>query len=142
MATDTITGGIRPVTLPNQFPPMPAITRILARFTRAELHGFIAVALDLADTLDGDADSEPDDQDEVQGDELDSSWIEWTTMRGAAKRVPNLLVGHEDDEDDDPAGQYDEDYYTGPRLPVKGAGCPVADPGGCEHDGREEEDGI
>ena len=39
-------------------PPMPAVARILARFERDQLAGFIAVALDLIDTLDGDADLE------------------------------------------------------------------------------------
>ena len=58
---------------PATFPtvaPMPAVARILARFERDQLAGFIAVALDLIDTLDGDADledegeAEPDDADE------------------------------------------------------------------------------
>ena len=35
-------------------PPMPAVARILARFERVQLAGFIAVAIDLLDTLDGD----------------------------------------------------------------------------------------
>ena len=39
-------------------PPMPAVARILARFEREQLAGFIAVALDLIDTLDGDPDFE------------------------------------------------------------------------------------
>lgn len=58
MAEAIITGGIRPVTLPNQFPPMPAVARILSRFDRKQLHGFIAVAIDLADAMDGDSDFE------------------------------------------------------------------------------------
>jgi hypothetical protein len=58
MAEAIITGGIRPVTLPNHFPPMPAVARILSRFDRRELHGFIAVAIDLADAMDGDSDFE------------------------------------------------------------------------------------
>jgi hypothetical protein len=32
-------------------------------------------------------------------------------------------------------GQYDEDYYTGPAMPDRGAGCPISDPG-------EYEDGF
>ena len=42
-------------------PPMPAVARILARFERDQLAGFIAVALDLLDTLDGPEDAEDDD---------------------------------------------------------------------------------
>ena len=42
-------------------PPMPAVARILARFEREQLAGFIAVALELIDTLDGDTDAEEDD---------------------------------------------------------------------------------
>ena len=41
--------------------PMPAVARILARFERDQLAGFIAVALDLLDTLDGPEDAEDDD---------------------------------------------------------------------------------
>lgn len=70
MATDPITGGFRPVTLPNQFPPMPAIARILSRFDRAQLEGFISVAIDLADAMDGDADDAEDD-DPAGGDIVD-----------------------------------------------------------------------
>ena len=50
--------------------PMPTVARILARFERDQLAGFIAVALDLIDTLDGDDDledegeAEPDDEPE------------------------------------------------------------------------------
>ena len=48
-------------------PPMPAVARILARFEREQLAGFIAVALDLIDTLDGNDDLE------ANGDEMDGS---------------------------------------------------------------------
>ena len=67
MATQPITGRVSafPAT-----PPMPAVARILARFEREQLAGFIAVALDLIDTLDGGPDhedegeAEPDDTNE------------------------------------------------------------------------------
>ena len=47
-------------------------------------------------------------------------------------------------EEDDPAGVHDEDgINTGTgALRGNGPGCPLADPGGCEHDGREPEDGF
>lgn len=46
------------------------VERVLSRFSRDELHGFVAVALDLLDLAAGDADREPD------GDELDGSTAE------------------------------------------------------------------
>lgn len=56
----------------------------------------------------------------------------------------DLIDGDCDLEDDDPCGQCDEDEInTGLRVSwangehPAGAGCPIADPGGCEHDGRE-----
>ncbi len=68
-------------------PPAPAVMAILSRFNREQLHGFIAVAIDLADAMDGNPDA----------------------------------------EDDDPAGQYDEDYYTGPAKAGYGPGCTISD---------------
>lgn len=53
--------------LPSRFPPTPAVLAILSRFDRKQLHGFIAVAIDLADALDGDTDIE------ANGDELDGT---------------------------------------------------------------------
>ncbi len=45
------------------FPAVPpaAISRVLATFDRAQLEGFIAVAIDLLDLADGDPDLEEDD---------------------------------------------------------------------------------
>lgn len=50
------------------FQPMPAVARILARIERDQLAGFIAVALDLIDTLDGDTVIE--DEDEAEPDDV------------------------------------------------------------------------
>lgn len=88
----------------NGVPPAPVL-RLLARHSRAELEGFITVAIDLLDVADGDPDCEPD----------------------------------ADREEDDPPGQYDEDCYTGSLPRGDGPGCDISDPGGCEHDGREEQ---
>ena len=120
MATQPITGSaIAPFPT---IPPMPAVARILARFEREQLAGFIAVALELLDTLDGDADLEnasdlEDDHAlsplalgfesgrgpgcEISDGRGDQAWIEWTTMRGPQKRGPSVLSGQEDDEEDD-----------------------------------------
>jgi hypothetical protein len=51
-------------------PPMPAVARILSRYDRPSLSAFIAVAIDLLDTLDGDTDLE------ATGDEEDGSFTE------------------------------------------------------------------
>jgi hypothetical protein len=69
--------------------PLPAVTRILGRFTRPQMEGFIAVAIDLLDTLDGEAD--------LEGEPDDASWPE---RAGAGCRFP-LRADLEDCEDDD-----------------------------------------
>jgi hypothetical protein len=143
--------------------PPAVVMRLLSRYEREQLAGFIAVAIDLLDLGDGDTDVEGEcSEDEISrcpdmgaqflpggpgcniSDGGDTAWIEWHNMRGSQKRGPNITgnpvgVFDEDEEDDDPAGQYDEDCYTGPAPKGEGAGCSIADPGGCEHDGREEE---
>lgn len=47
-----------------------------------------------------------------------NAWIERHTMRGSQKSEPNITQAHEDAEDDDPAGQYDQDCWTGPAMPI------------------------
>ena len=42
-------------------PPPAAVSRVLANFDRAQLEGFIAIAIDLLDFADGDPDLEDDD---------------------------------------------------------------------------------
>ena len=180
MATHPLLPNGDPVTLPGIFPPMPAVARVLSRFDRAQLESFIAVAIDLADTLDGDPDQEDatdaeddfslspdalsgadrgpgcvvgdsdrctakDDQivastgDGEAGDmdDAESAFAEWHTLSAATRRAghfdgkscnPWHQNVREDDEDGDPAGQYDEDCYSAPRPQVKGAGCPISDP--------------
>ena len=122
-----------------QFPPMPAVARILARFERQQVEGFIAVALELLDTIDGDPEAEDNaDREATDGDDRDQAWVEWTTMRAAQKRGHNLLAGEEDDEDDDPnGGEIDEDApaFTARDMALanalgSGAGCAISDPGG------------
>ncbi len=54
----------------------------------------------------------------------------------------DLLDPEPDLEDDDPSGQCDEDEFNTDLTRGGGIGCPIADPGGCEHDGREIEDGY
>lgn len=100
-------------------PPMPAVARILSRFDRQQLEGFLSVAIDLLDFADGDPDAENatnlEDDFVLTDNALHSdtgpgcaisdrdagAYVEWSTMRGSQKRGPNLLAGQEDDEDDD-----------------------------------------
>ena len=71
----------------------------------------------------------------------DIAFAEWTSLHMAQRTGPSLASTHEDDEEDDAAGQYDEDAFTANWQPKDGPGCPIADPGGCEHDGCEGEVG-
>lgn len=61
MAEATIAHVARTVTFPNIPAPLPAITRILLRYERQQLAGFIEVAIGLLDVLDGDPDLEVED---------------------------------------------------------------------------------
>lgn len=146
--------------------PSTAILRVLRQHSRNELSGFIAVAIDLLDFADGDSDTEDatDAEDDFAlstqaigyavhtpgcpaSEAADSAWVEWSTMRGSQKRGPMILPSYnEDDEDDDPAeangdeldGSRSEDDFGLLTADWKGEpGCPIADPGGDEHDGRE-----
>lgn len=145
MATAPLGAESAPVIHPNRFPPAAAArvaSRMLDRFNRDELDNAIEVLVTLLDVWDGDPDEETDDPDlEPAGDEKDAAWIEWHTMRGSQKRGPNILATqNEDDEDDDPAGQYDEDSYTGTRPNGHGPGCVISD-SDLEHDGAEPDYG-
>jgi len=132
---------------------MPAVARILARYDRNKVAAFIAIAIDLLDTIDGDAEAEPGawpedvravdqqhqpDDAEAAGDERDAAWLEWTSMHARQQRLGACRVdpnGQEDDEpddppeDDDPAGQCDEEGINTGSVPNDGAGCPISDPG-------------
>ena len=110
-------------------PPMPAVARILARFEREQLAGFIAVALDLIDTLDGDPDLEnaTDLEDDFA---LSRQALSYDTGPGCA----TTDTGEEDDNDsgveDDPKGiDPEEDLGAEERgEPEDWQEPPVADP--------------
>jgi hypothetical protein len=83
----------------------------------------------------------------------DISWTEFHTRGrhkddpGVVGRYGNLLEDDEEDdageEDDDPAQCSEDEISCGrPDFGRTGAGCELSDPGGCEHDGREHEDGA
>lgn len=130
-------------------PPPAAVSRILATFDRAEIEAFIAVAIDLLDLSEPDPDAEEIDLEDsfvdhhadgpgcpVADSAGDQSAVEWTTLRGAQRRGPNI-VAHEDEEDDDPAedvgdaqdGNFAEDDAVANFAWLgNGPGCPVSDP--------------
>lgn len=128
---------------------------ILAGFERDQLASFIEVAIGLLDVADGDPEGyEGDTEDafalsqqalgydtgpgDATSDTGENAWVEWDKMRGAQKTGHNATAGHEDDEDDDPDSSLDEAEPNFLFVAVgDGAGCPIADPGGCQHDGRE-----
>lgn len=132
--------------------PPAAVMRVLERFPRRELEGFIAVALELLDTLDGDPEAEDgtDLEDDFTltthaelsaegapgcpiADAHDPSWIEWNKRSRNKLRIgghePSNPAGHEDDEqddhdeDDDPAGGAADDL--GESDPSRGILRPV-----------------
>lgn len=129
MATLPISNPAAPVTLQGSLPPMPAVARILSRFDRDQLAGFIAVAIDLADAMEGDSDLEDNaDQEASDGDDRDQAWIEWQSLRAHQRKGPlPSLEGQEDDEDDDPREEDDGDS--------------AVDDSGCDdiNDDREDE---
>lgn len=108
----------------------------LDAFDRAAITRSIEVLVGLLDLIDGNPDEEDNGDDEPTGDEEDAAWIEWNQMRGGQKGRPNILAGHEDDEDadpgeeDDPSGQCDEDGIN-TNLTAQWAsrpGCSISDP--------------
>lgn len=90
-------------------------------------------------------DREDDDPPEPVGDEQDQAWIEWTLTPGPRKCRPNVAT-LEDAETDSAEDDFHptEGVFAVSTLyrHENGAGCPIADPGGCEHDGREPENGF
>lgn len=130
------------------------------------LSSLVHKALAMLDELAGDADMEGDPFNEgepafdpasramvdvhtgtyINGDEGDRAWTEWNALRGSQKAGPNIASVDEDAEDDEGGGDTSGDeaepnFKRDPRQTARlyGAGCPIADPGGCEHDGREED---
>lgn len=71
-----------------------------------------------------------------------------TTMQRETAIMAGWLIAHMDRQDGNPDieangderdGSLGEDDFA--ELTGYGPGCPIADPGGCEHDGREIDDG-
>jgi len=105
MATNTIGRSLSAVTLPNQFPPMPAVARILSKFGRDQLHGFIEVALDLADAMDGDPDIEDATDAEDEGLTVDA--LAYANGPGCIVTDPDYAVDDQPCDNDDDREQED-----------------------------------
>jgi hypothetical protein len=155
MASTPLGGPPAVVTMPGTLPPMPAVARILSRFDRDQLAGFIAVAIDLADAMDPDPDLE--DATDLEDDHALSphaidfgsdgpgcslsdqdagAWVEWASMRGAAKRGANFTIGAEDAEDEEGGGDdaqsedepgFDPAHRRWANRAGHGAGCKISD---------------
>lgn len=129
----------------------PAVfSRLLSGLSRTELEAVVSVGIDLMNMTDGDPDLEDatDAEDDFTlsdmalgfggrgpgceaSDQDAGAYVEWHTMRGSQKRGPNVLAGHEDAEEDDPAGQADEDGINTCRDLLRrtdGPGCILSDP--------------
>lgn len=126
------------VKLPTTPPPMPAVSRILARFDREQVEAFIEVAIAAMDLFDGDADVE------LNGDEFDYSGGEDDFC---LHNVPHGLSGpgcpiSDPDKGVDDEGEItraEDDFCT--HSP-SGPGCPVADSGIVDTGGLSESHGC
>lgn len=100
-------------------PPI-AITRILSRFDREQLEGFVAIAIDLMDLADGEPDFEDDDpgeEDDPAGD-LASEDVAGGYM-AYRPTGPGCPISDPDKGADDEGEQVNEDGLDYTRL-VKG----------------------
>lgn len=141
MATNSIGGVAAPVTLPGTIPPMPAVARILARYDRDKLEAFIAIAIDLADTLDGDPEAEEEPLEDgfvahdpafadMVADNEAGAYLEWESMAARTRRTRTTcqVPGQEDDET---TGAEDDWHPEGGNFAQSSAGQHVTGGAGC-----------
>ena len=121
MATAPLGADSALVTLPNLFPPMPAVARILSRFDREQLHGFIAVAIDLADAMDGDADLEDSDEDGQCSEDEISTNLQARQGVGPACELSDPDCAVDDRPCDDDEMDLDEGWFDSAQ-PIVGGG--------------------
>ena len=132
------------------------------RASRAIIQATVAALIDVLNVIEGDADFEDATDVEDEGirhgrwdgpgcpasDTDDRAWPEWH-RRGRHKEAclaSWARIASEDAEDDD--GDFGSDEAEPDLTAVnrprarRGPGCPISDPGGCEHDGCELGDGL
>lgn len=113
MTSSTLGRDSAPVTHLNSSTPAPAVMRTLSRYKRPQLEGFIEIAINLLDFVDGDPDREDDDPREDDGDAQDGNFAEDDFAR-----------------------------FNTLGLWEHGPGCPISDPGGCQHNDLEPDEGL
>lgn len=147
MATEPISASPFAITPPVTPVPPAAISRVLSRFDREQLAGFVAVAIDLMDLADPDSDAEDatDLEDDFAlspqavgygsdgpgcsvSDQDAGAWVEWTSHRAARSGPACVMAGEEDAEDDDSDQAHDEGEPDFRRVVGEGPGCPISDP--------------
>jgi len=89
----------------------------------------MTVAVELLDVADGDPDIE-------NATDLEDDFALSTRAIGHATG-PGCEVADCDHSTDEA-----EPNFASGRDVDSGAGCPICDPGGCQHDGRENDDGY
>ena len=111
---------VPPVTQhPAALAPMPAVARIMSRFDRDQLAGFVEVAISLLDVAEGDPDLEDNADDEPTGDEKDAPYTEFTS-RGRHKHTIGGTEPFDPNEDDEDDGN----DTTAEDVPPHGDGAP------------------
>lgn len=102
--------------------PPAVVLRVLEQFNRAELEGFISIAIGLLDVTDGDPDAE--DATNLEDDFVlsDNALLDGATGPGCTISDAG--------EDDDPCGQCDEDGINTALFVTHcniGPGCVISD---------------
>lgn len=95
--------------------PPAAVTRVLAAFDRQQLEGFVAVAIDLLDLADGDADEENATDAEDEG--LTANALEFAAWSGPGCPVADPDKCVDDDGEPDHDGEFSLQPTTLNEMP-------------------------
>ena len=111
--------------------PPAAVTRILSRFDRDQLAGFISVAIDLLDMTDGDPDLE-------DGTDVEDDFVLSASANGYAEgRGPGCEIsdaggcehdGREPDDDAEDGNGAEDEPCAWFAAMSNGPGCAISDP--------------
>lgn len=109
------------------------------------LLGDVDTLISQLDRIDADADLEPEEDFGADDVGENRTWPEYEYQDHIGQHATASAPLEDDvelngDELDGDYGSEDEFMLYSDRE--GGAGCPFADPGGCQHDGREVEDGV
>lgn len=113
---------------------------------RADFHlGELYKLAAAANKIDGDPDLEPEEDFGADDVGENRTWPEYVYQDYIGEHATASAPLEDDVEPngDETDGDYgSEDEFVIHSHWLGGAGCPLADPGGCQHDGREVEDGA